>query len=109
MIVKLVSDGSGGLLCVLEQTSDLSRLNVDAPSGTPYSEIAGFLQDSEFGRGVVSDDSTVWLRVDSLARELQLSTASPDVDGFGRLVDHARKRGWLDATAENVRVRLVYY
>jgi hypothetical protein len=109
MIIKLKRVSSGRLACDVEQGHDLTRLNVDVPSGAPYTEVAGYLQDSGLGGGMPADESTVWIVVQSLLRIVRESATSVDMHAFDHLIAHARTRGWLDQTGEKVRVRLVYY
>ena len=109
MILKLKSEECRGLSHLIDHGSDLTRLNVDVPSGTPYTEIAGYLQAADLGAGTPADDNTVWLHIDSLARALTESAGMPDAEGFDRFVGHARARGWLDSSGAMIRVRLVYY
>ncbi|PBC35956.1 hypothetical protein CJ178_31525 [Rhodococcus sp. ACPA4] len=109
MILKLQSVDHQGLSHIICQVGDLSRLNVDVPSGTPYTEISGYLETAQLGAGTPADDSTVFLNIESLTREFAERANTTELGGFDRLIDHARARGWLDSACAMVRVRLVYY
>ena len=109
MILKLKTEGVEGLSHCIDHGCDLTRLNVDVPSGTPYIEIAGYLQSAHLGDGTPEDDNTVWLYIDSLGRAVTESVNAADTGAFSRLVDRARVRGWLDPSGARIRVRLVYY
>jgi hypothetical protein len=109
LILKLKTEEHHGLSHCIDHGSDLTRLNVDVPSGTNYIEIAGYLQGAQLGAGTLGDESTVWLYIDSLTRAVTACADVADTDAFVRLVDHARVRGWLDPSGTKMRVRLVYY
>ena len=85
MILKLKSEGDCGLSHLIDHGSDLTRLNVDVPSGTPYTEIAGYLQETCLRVRTPADNSTVWLHIDSLSRALAESASTHDAHDSGCL------------------------
>ncbi|MGL3150338.1 hypothetical protein ACSS7Z_08230 [Microbacterium sp. A82] len=78
----------------VEQVDDLTALSV--ATDLPLGDVDAHLRAAGLGRAT---DEHVWIEAEPLQSAASaLSTAADWNDGFARMLDYARSKGWVDDT-----------
>lgn len=90
----------------LEEPEDTSRFHVavqGGASGADEALVFGALVDAAAGR-LEGDDA--WITVDAVRRMAAGRVGPSWDDGLARMLDYARRKGWLDERAHAIRAHV---